>query len=159
MRFYLCMCEPLNSTSFLMNIHAVCVCVSRLLDENKKHQDLILGICSEKDAMRGELKKRSETERLHVATISKVSGVVVVNGLRSYIYSIASHSPIHTLTAVSTMQGNNQHVSLVACSGTPRNLARRSSGIEPATFLLPYPLLPPELLSPWTWTCECSRSC
>uniref|UniRef100_A0A8C4Z7C6 Coiled-coil domain containing 186 n=1 Tax=Gadus morhua TaxID=8049 RepID=A0A8C4Z7C6_GADMO len=52
----------------------VCVCVplSRLQDENKKHQDLILGICSEKDTMRGELKKRGEMERLHVATISKL---------------------------------------------------------------------------------------
>ncbi|CAL8301410.1 unnamed protein product [Lota lota] len=46
--------------------------IKRLLDENKKHQDLILGICSEKDTMRGELKKRAETERLHVATISKL---------------------------------------------------------------------------------------
>ncbi|CAL8281816.1 unnamed protein product [Merluccius merluccius] len=46
--------------------------IKRLLDENKKHQDLILGICSEKDTMRGELKRRSETERLHVATISKL---------------------------------------------------------------------------------------
>ncbi|KAJ3607718.1 hypothetical protein NHX12_024769, partial [Muraenolepis orangiensis] len=45
--------------------------IKRLLDENKKHQDLILGICSEKDTMRDELKKRGEMERLHVATISK----------------------------------------------------------------------------------------
>ncbi|CAL8309006.1 unnamed protein product [Boreogadus saida] len=46
--------------------------IKRLQDENKKHQDLILGICSEKDTMRGELKKRGEMERLHVATISKL---------------------------------------------------------------------------------------
>ncbi|XP_051968554.1 coiled-coil domain-containing protein 186-like [Xyrauchen texanus] len=45
--------------------------IKRLLDENKKHQELILGICSEKDNMREELKKRMETERQHLCTIKK----------------------------------------------------------------------------------------
>lgn len=45
--------------------------ISRLLDENKKHQELILGICSEKDNMREELKKRMETEKQHIGTIKK----------------------------------------------------------------------------------------
>lgn len=50
--------------------------IQRLLEENKRHQDLILGICSEKDTMRDELKKRSETEKLHMATIQKLEGRV-----------------------------------------------------------------------------------
>uniref|UniRef100_A0A8B9KAQ7 Coiled-coil domain containing 186 n=1 Tax=Astyanax mexicanus TaxID=7994 RepID=A0A8B9KAQ7_ASTMX len=45
--------------------------IKRLLDENKKHQELILGICSEKDNMREELKKRMETEKQHICTIKK----------------------------------------------------------------------------------------
>lgn len=50
------------------------VCVfARLLEENKRHQDLILGICSEKDGMREELKKRAETEKQHMSSIKKVS--------------------------------------------------------------------------------------
>ncbi|XP_072312036.1 coiled-coil domain-containing protein 186 isoform X2 [Eucyclogobius newberryi] len=48
--------------------------IQRLLEENKRHQELILGICSEKDTMREELKKRSETEKLHMATINKLEG-------------------------------------------------------------------------------------
>lgn len=32
-----------------------------------------MGICSEKDNMRDELKKRTETEKLHMATMRKVS--------------------------------------------------------------------------------------
>lgn len=47
----------------------------RLLEENKRHQELILGICSEKDNMREELKKRAETEKQHMATIKRVSFV------------------------------------------------------------------------------------
>lgn len=59
----------------------VCVCgvpfcVYRLLEENKRHQELILGICSEKDNMREELKKRTETERQHMASIKKVSAAL-----------------------------------------------------------------------------------
>lgn len=45
----------------------------RLLEDNKRHQELILGICSEKDNMKEELKKRAETEKQHMATIKKVS--------------------------------------------------------------------------------------
>ncbi|XP_062330602.1 coiled-coil domain-containing protein 186 [Osmerus eperlanus] len=45
--------------------------IKRLLDENKKHQELILGICSEKDTMREELRRRAETEKQHMATIKK----------------------------------------------------------------------------------------
>lgn len=49
------------------------MCLERLLEENKRHQDLILGICSEKDGMREELKKRAETEKQHMSSIKKVS--------------------------------------------------------------------------------------
>lgn len=52
------------------------VSVYRLLEENKRHQELILGICSEKDNMREELKKRTETEKQHMATIKKVSFIL-----------------------------------------------------------------------------------
>lgn len=48
--------------------------IQRLLEENKRHQELILGICSEKDTMREELKKRSETEKQHMVTIQKLEG-------------------------------------------------------------------------------------
>ncbi|XP_063077519.1 coiled-coil domain-containing protein 186 [Engraulis encrasicolus] len=45
--------------------------IKKLLEENKRHQELILGICSEKDNMRDELKRRIETEKQHVATVKK----------------------------------------------------------------------------------------
>lgn len=51
------------------------LCVYRLLEENKRHQELILGICSEKDNMREELKKRAEREKQHMATMKRVSFV------------------------------------------------------------------------------------
>ncbi|TNN67693.1 Coiled-coil domain-containing protein 186 [Liparis tanakae] len=50
--------------------------IHRLLEENKRHQELILGICSEKDDMREELKKRAETEKQHMAIIKKLEGRV-----------------------------------------------------------------------------------
>ncbi|XP_077056762.1 coiled-coil domain-containing protein 186 isoform X1 [Siphateles boraxobius] len=50
--------------------------IKRLLDENKKHQELILGICSEKDTMRDELKKRTEMEKQHHCTIKKFESQV-----------------------------------------------------------------------------------
>ncbi|XP_008275796.1 uncharacterized protein C10orf118 homolog [Stegastes partitus] len=50
--------------------------IQRLLEENKRHQELILGICSEKDNMKVELKKRAETEKQHMATIKKLEGRV-----------------------------------------------------------------------------------
>ncbi|XP_011604585.1 coiled-coil domain-containing protein 186 isoform X1 [Takifugu rubripes] len=50
--------------------------IQRLLEENKRHQELILGICSEKDGMREELKKRTETEKQHMSSIKKLEGRV-----------------------------------------------------------------------------------
>ncbi|XP_047232725.1 coiled-coil domain-containing protein 186 isoform X2 [Girardinichthys multiradiatus] len=46
--------------------------IQRLLEENKRHQELILGICSEKDNMKEELKKRAETEKQHIGSIKKL---------------------------------------------------------------------------------------
>ena len=43
-----------------------------MLEENRRHQELILGICSEKDDMRDELRRRMETEKQHVSSIKKV---------------------------------------------------------------------------------------
>ncbi|XP_069610454.1 coiled-coil domain-containing protein 186 isoform X2 [Ranitomeya imitator] len=48
--------------------------MKRLIGENKKHQQLILDICSEKDHLREELKKRGETEVLHLQSIKKLEG-------------------------------------------------------------------------------------
>ncbi|XP_061564250.1 coiled-coil domain-containing protein 186 isoform X2 [Cololabis saira] len=50
--------------------------IQRLLEENKRHQELILGICSEKDNMREELKKKSEAEKQHTTIIKKLEGRV-----------------------------------------------------------------------------------
>uniref|UniRef100_A0A1A7XVK5 Chromosome 10 open reading frame 118 n=1 Tax=Iconisemion striatum TaxID=60296 RepID=A0A1A7XVK5_9TELE len=50
--------------------------LQKLLEENKRHQELILGICSEKDNMRDELKKRTETEKQHITIIKKLEGRV-----------------------------------------------------------------------------------
>jgi len=44
----------------------------RLIKENKKHQELILEICSEKDNLKDELKKRTETEKQHLNIIKQV---------------------------------------------------------------------------------------
>uniref|UniRef100_A0A3Q3CJF4 Si:ch211-225b10.4 n=1 Tax=Haplochromis burtoni TaxID=8153 RepID=A0A3Q3CJF4_HAPBU len=50
--------------------------IQKLLEENKRHQELILGICSEKDKMRDELKRRTETEKQRFATITKLEAKV-----------------------------------------------------------------------------------
>ncbi|XP_066210663.1 coiled-coil domain-containing protein 186 [Saccopteryx leptura] len=46
--------------------------IKKLIKENKKHQELILDICSEKDNLREELKKRTETEKQHLNTIKQL---------------------------------------------------------------------------------------
>lgn len=46
--------------------------IKKLIKENKKHQELILDICSEKDNLKEELKKRTETEKQHVSTIKQL---------------------------------------------------------------------------------------
>ncbi|XP_030058553.1 coiled-coil domain-containing protein 186 isoform X2 [Microcaecilia unicolor] len=48
--------------------------IKRLIKENKKHQELILEICSEKDNLKEELKKRAETEKHHVGIIKQLEG-------------------------------------------------------------------------------------
>uniref|UniRef100_A0A8C9EHY3 Coiled-coil domain containing 186 n=1 Tax=Pavo cristatus TaxID=9049 RepID=A0A8C9EHY3_PAVCR len=46
--------------------------IKKLIKENKKHQELILEICSEKDNLKDELKKRTETEKQHLNIIKQV---------------------------------------------------------------------------------------
>ncbi|KAJ7325219.1 hypothetical protein JRQ81_018239 [Phrynocephalus forsythii] len=46
--------------------------IKRLIKENKKHQELILDICSEKDNLKDELKKRTETEKQHLSIIKQL---------------------------------------------------------------------------------------
>uniref|UniRef100_A0A8C3RXR8 Coiled-coil domain containing 186 n=1 Tax=Chelydra serpentina TaxID=8475 RepID=A0A8C3RXR8_CHESE len=46
--------------------------IKKLIKENKKHQELILDICSEKDKLKDELKKRTETEKQHLSIIKQL---------------------------------------------------------------------------------------
>lgn len=46
--------------------------IKKLIQENKKHQELILDICSEKDNLKDELKKRTETEKQHISIIKQL---------------------------------------------------------------------------------------
>ncbi|XP_048361815.1 coiled-coil domain-containing protein 186 [Sphaerodactylus townsendi] len=46
--------------------------IKELIKENKKHQELILDICSEKDNLKDELKKRTETEKQHLGIIKQL---------------------------------------------------------------------------------------
>ncbi|CAN8215948.1 unnamed protein product [Coccothraustes coccothraustes] len=46
--------------------------ITKLIKENKKHQELILEICSEKDNLKDELKKRTETEKQHLCIIKQL---------------------------------------------------------------------------------------
>ncbi|NXE79188.1 CC186 protein, partial [Cochlearius cochlearius] len=46
--------------------------IKKLIKENKKHQELILEICSEKDNLKDELKKRTETEKQHLNIIKQL---------------------------------------------------------------------------------------
>ncbi|KAM4636626.1 coiled-coil domain-containing protein 186 isoform 2-T2 [Discoglossus pictus] len=48
--------------------------IKKLIEENQKHQQLILDICAEKDNLREELKKRAEGEKLHVGSIKQLEG-------------------------------------------------------------------------------------
>ncbi|XP_057682329.1 coiled-coil domain-containing protein 186 isoform X2 [Corythoichthys intestinalis] len=75
--------SPVNGRDDCISVFEKCVqykytqqekSIQRLLEENKRHQDLILGICSEKDNMKEELKKRAETEKQHMNTIRKLEG-------------------------------------------------------------------------------------
>lgn len=58
----------------------------RLIKENKKHQDLILEICSEKDNLKDELKKRTETEKQHLSIIKQVQITKQKCWLESHLY-------------------------------------------------------------------------
>ncbi|NWI82106.1 CC186 protein, partial [Dryoscopus gambensis] len=46
--------------------------ITKLIKENKKHQELILEICSEKNNLKDELKKRTETEKQHLSIIKQL---------------------------------------------------------------------------------------
>ncbi|XP_039093547.1 coiled-coil domain-containing protein 186 isoform X2 [Hyaena hyaena] len=63
----LVMFEKCVQEKYLQQEHTI----KKLIKENKKHQELILDICSEKDNLREELKKRTETEKQHMNTIKQ----------------------------------------------------------------------------------------
>ncbi|XP_048465004.1 coiled-coil domain-containing protein 186 isoform X2 [Rhincodon typus] len=46
--------------------------INKLMEENRKHQEMIVEICAEKDNLKDELKKRSETEKQHINTIKQM---------------------------------------------------------------------------------------
>uniref|UniRef100_A0A8D1MRU1 Coiled-coil domain containing 186 n=1 Tax=Sus scrofa TaxID=9823 RepID=A0A8D1MRU1_PIG len=64
----LVMFEKCVQDKYLQQEHTI----KKLIKENKKHQELILDICSEKDNLREELKKRTETEKQHMNTIKQL---------------------------------------------------------------------------------------
>ncbi|KAM9702274.1 coiled-coil domain-containing protein 186 isoform 1-T2 [Dama dama] len=64
----LIMFEKCVQDKYLQQEHTI----KKLIKENKKHQELILDICSEKDNLREELKKRTETEKQHMNTIKQL---------------------------------------------------------------------------------------
>lgn len=64
----LVMFEKCVQEKYLQQEHTI----NKLIKENKKHQELILDICSEKDNLREELKKRTETEKQHMNTIKQL---------------------------------------------------------------------------------------
>ncbi|XP_048406949.1 coiled-coil domain-containing protein 186 isoform X2 [Stegostoma tigrinum] len=46
--------------------------INKLMEENRKHQEMIVEICTEKDNLKDELKKQSETEKQHINTIKQM---------------------------------------------------------------------------------------
>lgn len=73
----------MNKSGLTLNMLEKCVhdkyiqqenTIKRLIEENKKHQQLILDICSEKDHLRNELKKQGDTELLHLNAIKQLEG-------------------------------------------------------------------------------------
>ncbi|XP_072095677.1 coiled-coil domain-containing protein 186 isoform X1 [Mobula birostris] len=50
--------------------------IKKLTEENRKHQEMIVEICAEKDNLKDELKKRSETEKQHINTIKLMEAKV-----------------------------------------------------------------------------------
>ncbi|KAL8187313.1 UNVERIFIED_CONTAM: hypothetical protein K2H54_044378 [Gekko kuhli] len=64
----LAMFEKYMQDKYLQQEHTI----KKLIKENKKHQELILDICSEKDNLKDELKKRTETEKQHLGIIKQL---------------------------------------------------------------------------------------
>ncbi|OCT69717.1 coiled-coil domain-containing protein 186 [Xenopus laevis] len=48
--------------------------IYRLKEENKKHQELILEICSEKDHLREEVKKLKEAQKKYIGSVKQLEG-------------------------------------------------------------------------------------
>ncbi|XP_036295001.1 coiled-coil domain-containing protein 186 isoform X1 [Pipistrellus kuhlii] len=68
----LIMSEKCVQDKYLQQEHTI----KKLIKENKKHQELILDICSEKDNLRDELKKRTETEKQHMNIIKQLESKI-----------------------------------------------------------------------------------
>uniref|UniRef100_A0A8D0GGA2 Coiled-coil domain containing 186 n=1 Tax=Sphenodon punctatus TaxID=8508 RepID=A0A8D0GGA2_SPHPU len=68
----LAMLEKCVQDKYLQQEHTI----KKLIKENKKHQELILEICSEKDNLKDELKKRTETEKQHLNIIKRLEAKI-----------------------------------------------------------------------------------
>ncbi|OCT71269.1 coiled-coil domain-containing protein 186 [Xenopus laevis] len=73
----------LNKAELTLNMLEKCVqnkylqqeqTINRLIEQNKKHQELILEICSEKDHLREEVKKLTEGEKKYIGSIKQLEG-------------------------------------------------------------------------------------
>lgn len=47
--------------------------IKKLIEEKKKHQELILEICSEKDRLKDEIRKQAEVEKQHINTVKQLN--------------------------------------------------------------------------------------
>ncbi|KAE8589406.1 hypothetical protein XENTR_v10017553 [Xenopus tropicalis] len=82
----------LNKAELTLNMLEKCVqdkylqqeqTINRLIEENKKHQELILEICSEKDNLREEVKKLTEAEKKYVGSIRQLQRNIAKEAFRT----------------------------------------------------------------------------
>ncbi|CAO2585920.1 Coiled-coil domain-containing protein 186 [Lemmus lemmus] len=83
--------------------------IKELIKENKNHQELILNICSEKDNLREELKKRTETEKQHMNIIKQLE--LRVEELHKEIKASRDELVAQDVTARNTIQQIHREMS------------------------------------------------
>nr|XP_021486667.1 coiled-coil domain-containing protein 186 isoform X2 [Meriones unguiculatus] len=82
--------------------------IKKLIKENKNHQELILNICSEKDNLREELKKRTETEKQHMNTIKQLESRI--EELNKEVKASREQLSAQDVTAKNTIQQIHKEV-------------------------------------------------
>ncbi|XP_075830619.1 coiled-coil domain-containing protein 186 isoform X1 [Microtus pennsylvanicus] len=83
--------------------------IKELIKENKDHQELILNICSEKDNLREELKKRTETEKQHMNIIKQLE--LRIEELNKEIKASRDQLVAQDVTAKNTIQQIHKEMS------------------------------------------------